>query len=142
MHVVKSVFSDVHEEASHVLMHDDFWNEEPLALNMQKVDELLELIELLQTYLERLLHTPVFQPELGHHFLQCQGVEIILVWSILFNLKVNFVVLMIIIFQFDEVVQFQLDATFWIDDEHAGGEVDASEFVGFLLSGEDEVFID
>ena len=112
MHVVKSVFSDVHEEASHVLMHDDFGNEEPLAFNMQKVDELLELIELLQTYLERFLYTPVFEPELSHQLFQCQCVEIILVRSILFDLEVNFVVLVIVIFEFDEVVKFQLDATF------------------------------
>ncbi len=111
MQVVQSVFSDVHEEASHVLVHDDFGDEESLVIKIQEVDELLELIELLQTYLERLLHTPVFQSELGHQFFQRQGVKVIFVRGFLFDLKVNFVVVVVVVFELDEIVKFQLDAS-------------------------------
>lgn len=48
-------------------------------------------------------------------------------------------VLVIVVFKLDKITELQVDGSLWVDDEHTGGEVDAPEFVGFLLCREDEI---
>ena len=87
-------------------MHYNFWNKQPFAINVQKVDELLKPIELFQTDLKIFFHIMVFKSKLLHKFLQSEGIEVILLRRLLLNFEVNFVVLVAVVFEFNETAEF------------------------------------
>ncbi len=114
--IVQMIFGDKHEEVSHVFVHDDFGDEESFAVEIQKVDKFFELIELFYTDLKGLFHMLVLESKFVNEFLQIKVIEVVFLWSFSFDLEVNFMVLVAVIFKLDEIAKLQIDGSLWVDD--------------------------
>jgi hypothetical protein len=109
--IVQMIFGDKHEEVSHVFVHDDFGDEESFAVEIQKVDKFFELIELFYTDLKGLFHMLVLESKFVNEFLQIKVIEVVFLWSFSFDLEVNFMVLVAVIFKLDEIAKLQIDGS-------------------------------